>query len=264
MAEPVKAPTSEMREEELPFVAAPVFKSIDSGKTKKSGLRIPLGLIATIVIVGGGLWMLQSRPAHKPASPPPVSRTQAASSTLPAALAEPAHSSPAPPAADTKPSPTPSQPPNTTPAPSPVVSSPPPPAAAPTPAMGHLAVSSATVAEIYQGGRYLGSTPMTLPLPVGRQTLEYRHGDLRTVVTHDIKSNQIVTASVTFQATVQINSKPWAQVFLEGGTKRPLGQTPLSGVSVPIGGVLVFENPNFPSKTYRITDKDTAIQVDFP
>jgi hypothetical protein len=69
---------------------------------------------------------------------------------------------------------------------------------------------------------------------------------------------------VTFQENVQINSKPWAQVFLQGTTKRPLGQTPLSGVSVPIGGVLLFENPNFPSKTYRITDKDTAIQVDFP
>ena len=69
---------------------------------------------------------------------------------------------------------------------------------------------------------------------------------------------------MTFQQTVQINSKPWAQVFIEGTPRRSLGQTPLSGINVPIGGVLVFENPNFVSKTYRITDKDTAIQVDFP
>ena len=130
--------------------------------------------------------------------------------------------------------------------------------------MGKLAVSSATAAEIYQSGHYLGATPTTLQLPVGRQTLEYRHGDLRTVLTHEIKNNLTVTASVTFQQTVQVNSKPWAQVFIEGTPRRPLGQTPLSGISVPIGGVLVFENPNFVSKTYRITDKDTAIQVDFP
>jgi hypothetical protein len=63
---------------------------------------------------------------------------------------------------------------------------------------------------------------------------------------------------------VQINAKPWAQVFLEDGTRRPLGQTPLSGVAVPIGGVLAFENPNFSTKSYRITEKDTSIQVNFP
>ena len=210
--------------------------------------------------------MLQSRPANKPALAASASRTQPANSTLPAALPDTAHSSPAPaqPATETNP-PAPSQPTNTAQAPAPgAVASTQPTAATTPPAMGNLAVSSTTVAEIYQAGHYLGETPMTLSLPVGRQTLEYRHGILRTIVTHDIKSSQTVTASVTFQETVQINSKPWAQVFLQGTTKRPLGQTPLSGVSVPIGGVLVFENPNFSSKTYRITDKDTAIQVDFP
>jgi hypothetical protein len=224
-----------------------------------------MGLIAVVVIGGGGLWML-SRPANKHTLAAPASKTQSASSTLPPALADQAHPSPAPPVLDTKASPVATPPANTTQAPvaSPTVSTPPPPAPATTPAMGNLAVSSATVAEIYQSGHYLGATPTTLQLPVGRQTLEYRHGDLRTVVTHDIKNNQTVTASVTFQQTVQINSKPWAQVFVQGTTRRPLGQTPLSGITVPIGGVLVFENPNFISKTYRITDKDTAIQVDFP
>jgi hypothetical protein len=61
----------------------------------------------------------------------------------------------------------------------------------------------------------------------------------------------------------QVNAKPWAQVFLDGTPRRALGQTPLSGVTVPMGGVLIFENPNFTSKSYRITDKDSAIQVDF-
>jgi len=53
-------------------------------------------------------------------------------------------------------------------------------------------------------------------------------------------------------------------VFLEGIERRPLGQTPLSDVTVPIGSTLVFENPNFPGKTYRVTGQDAAIKIVFP
>src|SRR5262249_55409576 len=134
---------------------------------------------------------------------------------------------------------------------------------APPANMGTLAVSSSVPADIYIGDKLMGSTPTSLQLPTGRHAVEYRHGDLRTVMNHDIRTNQTTTASVGFQITVQVNAKPWAQVFLEGSGRRALGQTPLA-VTVPIGGVLVFENPNFPSKTYRVTDKDTAIQVNFP
>ena len=138
------------------------------------------------------------------------------------------------------------------------------PQSAPTVAMGELAVNSPIAAEIYQNGQYLGSTPTTLQLPAGQQTLEYRHGELRSTGSYDIKPNERTAASVTFQITVQINVRPWAQVFLEGAPRRPLGQTPLSGVSVPVGGMLVFENPNFTEKKYRITEKDSAIQLNFP
>jgi hypothetical protein len=133
----------------------------------------------------------------------------------------------------------------------------------PAPVMGKLAVTSSTPAEIYQGDKRLGATPMTLQLPVGKQTIEYRLGDLRTVVNHDIKADKTTNATVTFQTTIQINAKPWAQVFVDGTQRRALGQTPLSGISVPVGSVLVFENPNFASKTHRVTETDTAIQMDF-
>jgi hypothetical protein len=133
----------------------------------------------------------------------------------------------------------------------------------PAPAMGKLAVTSSTPAEIYQGDKRLGATPMTLQLPVGKQSIEYRLGDLRTVVNHDIKADKTTNATVTFQTTIQINAKPWAQVFVDGAQRRALGQTPLSGISVPVGSVLVFENPNFASKTHRVTENDTAVQMDF-
>src|SRR5207247_9283181 len=100
--------------------------------------------------------------------------------------------------------------------------------------------------------------------PAALPTMGSRNGDRRTAVSHEIKPDETATASITFSVTVQINAKPWAQVFLDGAQRRPLGQTPLSDISVPIGGVLVFENPNFPAKSHRITEKDTAIQVNFP
>jgi hypothetical protein len=128
---------------------------------------------------------------------------------------------------------------------------------------GSLAVNSAIAADIYMGDKYLGATPTTLPLPPGRQTIEYRHGDLRTVMTHDIRSGETTTAFVTFETIVQINARPWAQVFVEGTSRKALGQTPLSSVRVPIGSVLTFENPNFPPKSHRVKEGDSAIQMVF-
>ena len=129
---------------------------------------------------------------------------------------------------------------------------------------GSLAVNSPIAADIYLADKLLGATPITLQLTPGRYTLEYRHGDLRTVMIHEIKSRETISALVTFDTTVQLNARPWAQVFVEGSARRALGQTPLSSVRVPIGSVLTFENPNFPPKTHRVVETDTAIQVVFP
>jgi hypothetical protein len=120
------------------------------------------------------------------------------------------------------------------------------------------------VAEIYKGDKYLGSTPATLELPTGTHTLEYRYQNLRQTVTYMVGAGETTRTMITFQVTVPINARPWAQVFLEGAGRQSLGQTPLAEVRVPVGGVLVFENPNFPKKSYRVTGTETAIQVVFP
>jgi cytoskeletal protein RodZ len=131
-------------------------------------------------------------------------------------------------------------------------------------ATGSLAVSCAIAAEIYMGEKHLGSTPATLQLPAGNQTLEYRHGDLRATVTHAIKAKETTTALVVFDAVVQVNARPWATVSIEGSPRLTLGQTPLSDVRLPVGSVLIFENPNFPSKNHKIDPDDKAIQMVFP
>jgi len=129
---------------------------------------------------------------------------------------------------------------------------------------GTLAVSSPTSVDIYEDDAYVGSVPVSLELSAGAHTLEYRHGNLRRMVTHMINTKETTKAMITFEISAQINSKPWADVFLDGVERKPLGQTPLSGVQVPIGGVLLFENPEFESKRYRVTGNETGIRNVFP
>jgi hypothetical protein len=128
---------------------------------------------------------------------------------------------------------------------------------------GTLAVSSPASVDIYKDGTYIGSVPLSLDLPPGSQTLEYRHGTLTKKVTHLINSNETTRAAITFDVDLQINSRPWAEVFVDGVERKALGQTPLSG-RVPIGSVLVFQNPGFPEKKYRVTGNETGIQMVFP
>jgi len=131
-------------------------------------------------------------------------------------------------------------------------------------ASGTLAISSPTTVDIYMNDLYVGSAPVSLDISPGIHTLEYRHGNLRKRVTHVINSAETTKAMITFDVTLQINAKPWAEVFLDGTARKPLGQTPLSGVQVPIGAVLVFENPEFQAKRYRVTGNETGIQIVFP
>jgi cytoskeletal protein RodZ len=266
---PQVAQTSENPEdlEDLPFTVAPPL--VRKKEEKKSRLKIPVVAVGIVVLIGGLLLIRHFRRTNPDTLAASVERAESVRRPTTASTQYP----PAPAPAEVTP---PSKPPVSTQTPVAATAAPAPASSPTTPAgtppgagnatseMGRLAVSSTIPAEIYLGNKNLGSTPTTVQLPAGRQTLEYRHGDLRTVVNHTIKANETISAAITFQVTVQINAKPWAQVFLEGTPRRPLGQTPLSGITVPVSSVLVFENPNFPSKTYRVTEKDSAVQVDFP
>jgi len=137
----------------------------------------------------------------------------------------------------------------------------PPPAVAKT---GRLAINAAVPADVYLRGKQLGTTPLTVDLPPGMQTLEYRYLNMTQTVSHQIISNQTTRATIAFEVNVKINARPWAQVSIEGVQGGALGQTPLSDVTVAAGSVLIFQNPAFPAKRYRVTGKDRAIQIVFP
>ena len=134
----------------------------------------------------------------------------------------------------------------------------------PPAATGTLAVNSSVPVEIYMDGKHIGSTPVSLELLAGPQTLEYHYGSLQKTVSHTIAAGETIRTTVTFEVVVQINARPWAQVFIEGAQSTMLGQTPLSDVRVAAGTVLVFRNPGFPEKKYRVRGEEKSVQVVFP
>jgi hypothetical protein len=267
--------------EEAGFTASPTPVVLDEEPRQPINLRIPL-ICAGIIVLGSGLWFFGSKAVasftqssdaavvapveSKPPVPRPAQTSRPVVSTVSTAVT-PAN---VPPKNEVQPA-EPQVPVNriaaTVPAPTPA----PPPVPAPTsnkPAAakepGSLAVNSPMAADIYLGDKYLGATPTTLSMPPGRHTIEYRSGDLRASMTHEVRSGETTTVFVTFEITVHLNARPWANVFVEGTSRKALGQTPLSSVRVPIGSVLTFENPQFPPKNYRVRPGDSAIQVVFP
>jgi len=225
-------------------------------------------LVILVALVGVGLPMFRSQPDATAPSPagekrasPPDAGAEPASDATPMDVVDPplvdAHAdAEAGRAADPR-------------APAPVRSIPPvapPDDAAPVvlAPSGTLAVSSPAPIDIYILGQHIGSTPVTLEMSAGMHTVEYRYGDLRKIVTHVVNSNETTRATITFDVTIQINAKPWANVFIDGPERKFLGQTPLSGVQIPIGAVLVFENPKFQTKKHRVTGKDPDVQITFP
>jgi hypothetical protein len=261
--DPVPAPQpkpARVVEENLLFVAYRAKPTVH--KERKSSGRAWTG-IAAVLVIAGIVWFRAGSPKSQGHSAPktaaaasvpvpvPVSTTEQAKPELPPALQQRLDTATATAAATAA-----------APADTVVVKSPPP-VVAPI-HTGTLAVSSPTTVDIYINDQLVGSAPTTLELTAGTQTVQYRHGDMRKVVSHLIKSNETTTAMITFDIPVQINAKPWAQVSIDGSQRQALGQTPLSDIKVPIGSVLLFENPNFPSKTYRVTGRESEIRVNFP
>jgi len=129
---------------------------------------------------------------------------------------------------------------------------------------GTLAVSSLLPVDIYIDNNYVGTTPVTLELPVGSYTVEYRYGNLRKTAVNVIRGNEVTRATVVFEVTVQITSTPQAEVALGGIQPRVIGTTPLTSVRVPIGSSLIFRTPGFTEKSYTVTEKDSTISMVFP
>lgn len=270
---PSPRPVQRIHEEELAFVAKPPRRKPEVRQQKSSAAGLA-GIAAILAIVGLiGFLVLSSksktdyplRAAAAAPAPEPVSVPAAEPELQPQSQPQP-QPQVSNPVESAAPAPVPevaAKPAVATPVAETVVVKSAAPVVAPI-QTGTLAISSPTTVDIYLGDQLVGSAPTTLELPAGTQRLEYRHQDMRKVVMHVIKPSETTTAMITFDIPVQINAKPWAQVSIQGSQRQLLGQTPLSDIRVPIGSVLLFENPNFPPKTYRVNGRESEIRVNFP
>lgn len=112
-------------------------------------------------------------------------------------------------------------------------------------ASGWLAVSSPIPAQILEDNTMLGSTdaPRIL-IAAGRHDLELRNPALGYRARRTVQIAAGKTTSLTVEVppgVLHINALPWAEVSLGN---RPLGETPIANLSVPIGNhELVFRHP---------------------
>jgi hypothetical protein len=129
---------------------------------------------------------------------------------------------------------------------------------------GWLAVRSPIPLKIVEGGRVVGTTDSErIMLPGGRHSLEFVNEQLEVKIarTVAVQGGREVAVDVTPpQGLVNINARPWAEVFAQGTR---LGETPLGNVSLPVGThELVFSHPQLGERRQSVTVRaSTAARV---
>jgi len=80
----------------------------------------------------------------------------------------------------------------------------------------------------------------------------------------DFGNSPEITGTLTTQGQIVPVTVPVPPVGSVAVQVNSTDGTPLSGIRVPIGSMLVFRNPQFQPKRYRVTGNETGIQIVFP
>jgi hypothetical protein len=245
--------------------ARPAFKGPTAATRNPIWLTLGLLMLAG---AAGALWFWSSRsPAAQqtPASTPKVEE-QASQNASDSVAPTPEQAAPLIPAATAPADPVPASAEAVSNAPnasasveSPVRRQPPAPART-----GTIIFRSQVPAEVFLRNQYVGTAPMELQVPPGLLTFDVRYQGFHRAVSYAVAQNETTTATISFETPVDINANPWAEVFVEGDPSKKLGETPLSGMRVTVGSVLVFRHPDFSEKRYRVTGGEKSIQIAFP
>lgn len=120
---------------------------------------------------------------------------------------------------------------------------------------GWVSIDAPFEMRVIEGGQVVGTTNADrIMLPVGRRELELAATkfDFRTGVVVDVRPGATVTVPVEVPTgTVAINAVPWAEIWLDGDA---LGQTPLGGLSVPVGvHTVVWRHPQLGERQQQVT-----------
>jgi hypothetical protein len=130
------------------------------------------------------------------------------------------------------------------------------PAAPPAaPLGGWISVRAPFVVEIHENGRLLGTTETDrLTLTAGTHQLEFVNQPLgfRATRAVQVAPGKVISLPLELpNGVVNLNAAPWAEVFIDG---RPVGETPIGNLSVPIGPhEIVFRHPELGERRHAVS-----------
>jgi cation transport regulator ChaB len=128
------------------------------------------------------------------------------------------------------------------------------------PVSGWVSVVAPSEVQVYEDGRLLGSSQSDrIMVSAGPHTLEivseplgYRVKRTITVVPGKVSPVRLEWPN----GSLALNAQPWAEVWVNG---KPLGETPIGGVEVPIGiHEVIFRHPQLGEQVVRATVTATA------
>jgi hypothetical protein len=118
--------------------------------------------------------------------------------------------------------------------------------------------------KVLQGESVLGSTADgPIVAPAGTHQLDLINPALGVRVRRDVtfRSGEITTLNITIPpGRISVNARPWAEVLIDN---RPVGETPLANILVPIGDhEVVFRHPELGERRQIVTVRtDVATRV---
>jgi PEGA domain-containing protein len=133
---------------------------------------------------------------------------------------------------------------------------------APTGRFGGVKITSPIEFQVYENGNLIGSTTAPIAIMDGPHTFDLVSEPLgyRTRQTVNVKAGQMSATTVPVpNGRVSINAVPWADVWVDG---KPVGQTPIANLSLPIGPhEVVFRHPQFPDQrsTWMVKAEGTTM-----
>ena len=126
------------------------------------------------------------------------------------------------------------------------------------PSFGFLLVVAEPWAEVSIDGEKVGETPMgRIRLSAGEHTISLLNENFAGLITGrvSIRTDETVTSKYSFNESgyLQIVVQPWADVFVDG---RPVGQTPLQKVRIPVGRhTVTLRHPQLGEKAAEVDIK---------
>jgi hypothetical protein len=128
------------------------------------------------------------------------------------------------------------------------------------PVSGWLSVVAPAEVQVYEDGRLLGTSASDrIMVSAGPHTLEIVNAPLGYRLQRSVTVTPGKVSPVRLEwpnGTMALNAQPWAEVWVNG---KPLGETPIGSVTVPIGThEVVFRHPDLGEQVVRATVTATA------